>query len=403
MENFGDFIMNGNYKKCRPTRVACYVGYIVQAIVNNFLPILFIVFQKEYGLSYEKLGRLILINFATQIFADSITPKIISAIGYKKTAILCQGGAAVGLLMAGILPQVLPNVYLALVAALLVYSFSSGLMEVVLSPMIEMLPTGNKSGNMSLLHSFYCWGQAFTVVVTTALVYIFGYGKWQFIPIIWAILPAINTVCFLYVPVVEPPAEVKQDTLSELIKSRRFRCFMVMMLCAGASELAMSQWASMFAQNGLGVSKVVGDLAGPCAFALCMGLGRVVYAAFSDRISFRRTMIAMSVACFVCYIVVGLCNVAVLSLIACAICGFTVSLSWPGTYSAGSAAFPNGGAVMFSVFALCGDLGCSFGPWLLGIVADNSSLNVGFLVSAAAPLIMIITALFFLKEKDFQN
>lgn len=381
-----------------PTKIASYVGLFVQAIVNNFLPILFIALQDVYNIGYEKLGRIIMFNFITQLVTDILTPKILGVLGYRKTAFMCQGFAALGLSLLSFLPRIMPDPYVGIVISVTVYAFASGLMEVILSPLVEMLPTKNKSGNMSILHSFYCWGQAVTALVTTFLVSLFGYANWMYIPIIWAIVPFINMFSFLKVPIIEPEPERKSDSLKKLLSSPLFRCFMVMMLCAGASEIAMAEWASMFAQQALGVSKVIGDLAGPCAFAIFMGTGRVLYARFAERVSFRKTVMVLSALCVACYLTAAFVNIPLLALISCALCGFTVSVMWPGTYSAGSKAFPHGDAVMFSVFAMCGDLGCCLGPWILGIIADIKSLHTGFAVTAVFPVIMLITAIFFFKE-----
>ena len=384
--------------KYRSTKLACYVGYIVQAVINNFLPILFIALQDVYELSYEKLARLIVFNFVTQMVTDLITPKIVEKTGYKKAAVICHGAAALGLALLGILPRFIPP-YSGIIISIIVYAFGSGLIEVLVSPIIEMLPTTDKSGNMSILHSFYCWGQAFTIIVTTFLVKVFGYGNWTIIPLVWAVLPFINMFFFMRVPVVEPEKEKKNAGFKELVRNRRFLIYMVMMLCAGASEIAMAEWASMFVQKALGVSKVVGDLTGPCAFALFMGIGRMWYAAVAKRVNFRKTLIILSTLCFICYVVVAVCNIPWVSLIFCAICGFTVSISWPGIYSAGAEEFPDGSSVMYSVFAMCGDTGCCLGPWALGIVADSFGLNTGFAVTSVFAVIMIIAVLLLGKSK----
>lgn len=386
-------------KKYLPTKLAGYVGFVVQAIVNNFLPILFIVFQDIYNLGYEKLGRLIVINFGTQMFIDFITPKIIHKIGYRRAAFLCQFTACIGLCSMAVLPRIMDNTYLAIILSIVIYATGSGLMEVILSPMIEMLPTGNKSGNMAVLHSFYCWGQTVVVPLTTAMVFIFGQDNWSYIPLVWAIVPFINMFAFLRVPIVEPDKEEKQSTFIELVKTPKFVVYMIMMLCAGASEIAMSQWASLFVEQALGVSKAIGDIVGPCLFALFMALGRVIYAAFSKKVSFTKLLIWLNVLCFICYMMVALCNIAVLSLVFCALCGFSVSISWPGIYSAGARTFKTGGAVMFSAFAMCGDTGCALGPGLVGIVAEYSDLNTGFLAAAVFPFIMVICSLYILKNK----
>lgn len=381
-----------------PTKIASYVGLMVQAVVNNFLPILFIALQDVYKLSYEQLARIIVFNFVTQMITDVCTPKILKVLGYRYCAVMCQGTAALGLVMLAILPNIMNDTYLAIILSVIVYAFGSGLMEVALSPLVENLPSKNKRGSMAILHSFYCWGQAFTVVVTTALVFLFGYRNWTFIPLVWAVIPFLNMFAFFKVPILEPKKDEKQETLKELLKNEKFRLYMVMMLCAGAAEIAMAEWASLFAQRALGVSKVIGDLAGPCAFALFMGTGRIWYAAVSKKLSFKKTLIALNIGAFVCYIAVAFLNIPFLSLIFCALCGFTVSISWPGLYSAGARDFPTGSTVMYSVFAMCGDTGCCLGPWVLGIVADKVGLNFGFAAASVFPLLMIVTTIVMIKK-----
>ncbi len=380
------------------TKLACYVGYVVQAVVNNFLPILFIALQNIYGLSYEQLARIILFNFLTQMVTDFIAPKILSVIGYRKASMLAHISASVGLILLGLLPRFMQSTYFAIIISMMITAFGSGLIEVILSPMVDMLPTLNKAGNMAILHSFYCWGQAFTIIATTVMVMFFGLDGWANIPIIWAVIPFVNIFAFALVPIIEPEKEKKTDSLKQLFKHKSFALFLVMMLCAGAAEITMAQWASMFAQQSLGVSKAVGDLAGPCAFAIFMGAGRIWYAKVSKNVSFCKTVIVLSALCAICYLVVGICNIPAVSLICCAICGFTVSIFWPGTYSAGAKVFKNGGPVMFSAFAMLGDIGCSIGPWITGFVADGYGLNWGFIASAIFPVLMIISTVMLSKE-----
>lgn len=381
------------------TKLSGYAGFFVQAIVNNFLPILFVALQDVCKFTYEQLGNLIVFNFATQMVIDFMTPKLLELTSYRTLAILSQFTAFAGLALMGILPSVM-NPYIAVIICIIIYAAGSGLAEVILSPMIEMLPTKNKSANMAVLHSFYCWGQAFTVILTTALVYILGFSRWNYIPLIWSIIPFINMWSFFKVPIVEPQPDEKTSTFSKLIKDKRFSVYMLMMLCAGAAEMAMAEWASLFAQRALGVSKAVGDLTGPCAFALFMGLGRIIYAKYSKKISFTKLILFFNLLCFACYIIVAVCKIPFVSLVFCAFCGFTVSISWPGIYSAGARTFPAGGALMFSTFAMCGDMGCCLAPWLVGIVADNVNLNVGFAVASVFPLIMVICGFYILKNKD---
>ncbi|MBQ6847434.1 MAG: MFS transporter [Clostridia bacterium] len=381
------------------TRIACFVGFVVQAIINNFLPILFVSIQDNYSLDYERLARLIVINFGVQMIIDPLTPKITKLLGYRATAFLSQFSASLGLVLMGILPNVMTDKYLAICVSAVVYACGSGLMEVILSPMVEILPTENQGGSMCILHSFYCWGQAFTVIVTTVLIGTFGRENWNFIPLIWAVIPFVNAFSFLKVPIIEPSPDQRLASLGELLKRPKFLGFMLMMFCAGASEITMAQWASLFAQRGLGVSKTIGDLAGPCAFALFMAAGRVYYGVNAKKLDFKKSMLILSTLATACYLGVAVTKSAVLSLVFCAVCGLAVSIFWPAIYSQGAVDFRDGGMVMYSVFAMCGDIGCATGPWVLGIAADNLGLKTGFGVTAIFPVAMLICTLLAVKLK----
>lgn len=385
----------------RMTKFVCYIGFVVQAIINNFLPILFVCLQDNYGLNYEKLARLIVVNFGAQMCVDLLTPKITKHLGYRATAFLSQFTASLGLVMMAVLPNIMANKYLAISISAVMYACGSGLMEVVLSPMVEILPSNNKRGTMQILHSFYCWGQAFTIIGTTVLIGLLGTRNWSFVPLVWAIIPLINAFCFLKVPIITPPADQKLASLGSLLKRRQFRGYMIMMLCAGAAEITMAQWASLFAQRGLGVSKVIGDLAGPCAFALFMASGRVIYGINAKKIDFKKAMLTLSFFSTVCYLGVAITGNPVLSLCFCAVCGLTVSIFWPAIYSQGAIDFCDGGMVMYSVFAMCGDVGCALGPWILGIVADNFGLNLGFGVTSVFSVLMLVCTLTFVKSKKY--
>ena len=389
--------MSASYKS---TKIACFIGFVVQAIINNFLPLLFIIFNTEYHLNYEQLGRLLFINFFVQLIVDALTPALVKRIGYRGAAISCHALAAVGLCLLGILPLIFPNhIYACLVASIIIYASGSGIIEVCISPIVELLPGDKKGADMAFSHSFYCWGQAFTVLVSTLLIFLIGQSSWQFIPILWAIIPFLNTFNFMRVPIVEQHDAPLSKTAKTLFKNRDFWIFAVIMICAGASEITMAEWASLFAQQALGVDKTVGDLLGPCAFAVCMGSGRVIFGLLDGKFNPKKALVINNVFCIICYVGVAICNIPALSLIACALCGFTVSLSWPGTYSLAARHFPMGGTLMFSILALCGDFGCSIGPWLMGIVANNTTLETGFFVCAIFPAIMVLTAPLLRKEK----
>ncbi len=389
--------MSNKYTK---TKIACHIGYVVQAIINNFLPLLFIIFNTQYYLNYEQLGRLLFVNFFVQLVVDAFTPVVVKKIGYRGASIACHGLATVGLCMLGILPWLFPqHIYTCLVAAIIVYASGSGIIEVCISPIVEMLPGDKKGADMAFAHSFYCWGQMFTVLVSTLLIALIGQSHWHIIPIFWAIIPLFNMFNFMRVPIVEQPEESVSKTANTLFKDRDFWIFIVIMVCAGASEITMAEWASIFTQQALGVSKTVGDLLGPCAFAICMGSGRVIFGLFDGKFNPKIALIINNILCVLCYIGVAVLKQPTLSLVACALCGFSVSLSWPGTYSMSARHFTNGGTLMFSVLALSGDLGCSIGPWIMGIVANNTNLQTGFLVSAIFPAIMVIALPFLRKQK----
>lgn len=389
--------MTPSYKS---TKIACHTGYIVQAIINNFLPILFIIFNTTYHLNYEQLGRLLFINFFVQLLVDALTPFVVKYLGYRGAAVTCHALATVGLCMLGILPWLFPqHIYTCLILSIIVYASGSGIIEVCISPIVEMLPGDKKGADMAFAHSFYCWGQMLTVFISTILIFIIGQDNWKIIPIMWAIIPLINMFNFVRVPIVEQPDEPVSKTANTLFKNRDFWIFIVVMICAGASEITMAEWASIFTQQALGVSKTVGDLLGPCAFAICMGSGRVIFGLLDGKFKPKKALILNNVLCALCYIGVAVLRSPALSLIACALCGFSVSLSWPGTYSMSARHFTNGGTLMFSILALSGDLGCSIGPWIMGIVANVSSLQTGFLVSSIFPLIMVLVLPFLQKEK----
>ncbi len=394
--------MNKNYKS---TKIACFIGFVVQAIINNFLPVLFIIFYSHpYNLNYEQLGRLLFINFFVQLIVDALTPVVVKKLGYRGASIACHGLATLGLCMLSILPWLFPNhIYVCLIASIVIYASGSGIIEVCISPIVEMLPGDKKGADMAFSHSFYCWGQMFTVLASTLLIAILGKNNWQIIPLIWAIIPFLNMFNFMRVPIVENQEQSASKTANMLFKNRDFWVFIIVMICAGASEITMAEWASIFTQQALGVSKTVGDLLGPCAFAFCMGSGRVIFGVLDGKFNPKTALIVNNILCALCYMGVAILKLPALSLLACALCGFSVSLSWPGTYSMSARHFTNGGTLMFSILALSGDLGCSIGPWIMGIVANNTNLQTGFLVSAIFPAIMVIALLFLKKRKMLKN
>lgn len=363
------------------TRRACYVGFVTQAIVNNLAPLLFIVFQTQYGVSLEMLGRLVLLNFATQLTTDIVAVKVVDRTGYRAPLVLAHILCAAGLVLMAVAPSLLPSPYLALCIAVLVYAIGGGLLEVLVSPVIEALPSpqAGKAAAMSLLHSFYSWGQAVVVAGTTLLLAVIGHASWQALPLLWAIVPLLNLVAFLRVPLPETVPDEHRTSLRTLFRAPAFMAALVLMLGAGAAELTMSQWSSLFAEEGLGVSKVWGDLAGPGLFAVFMGIGRVVYGRWGASMPLVPAMILCGILTTACYLVAALARAPAVSLIGAALCGLAVSLLWPGTYSLAAARFPFGGAAMFGVLAVFGDAGAALGPWIAGLVADIAATGEGAL------------------------
>ncbi|MEU4537012.1 MFS transporter [Streptosporangium sp. NPDC023825] len=370
------------------TRRACYTGYVTQAIVNNLAPLLFIVFQTRYQLPLEMLGRLVLLNFATQLVTDIVAVRFVDRTGYRVPLVLAHVLSALGLVLLAVAPAVSPSPYLGLCVAIVVYAVGGGLLEVLVSPVVDALPSPQegKAAAMSLLHSFYCWGQVAVVAGSTLLLAWIGQDAWQVLPVAWALVPLVNMVAFLRVPLPATVPDEHRTSLRALFGAPAFAAAVVLMLCAGAAELTMSQWSSLFAEEGLGVSKVWGDLAGPCLFAVLMGIGRIVYGLWGERIPLVPAMASCGALATVCYLVVCLSSDPVVSLVGCAVCGLAVSLLWPGTFSLAAARFPLGGAAMFGVLAVFGDAGGAAGPWIAGAAADASAAAGGFLTTLSAAL-----------------
>lgn len=360
------------------------MGYITQAIVVNFMPILFVVFNEDYNISLASLGTLVLINFVVQIITDIVAAKSVDRLGFRRSAVPAHVLSVLGFVMLGVLPSVMQNTYLALVLSVIVFSIGGGLIEVVVSPIVDALPADDNSAAMSLLHSFYCWGQLAVVLVTTLMIKIFGYGIWKLTAILWAIVPAVNIYMFAKVPLPKTCEETRVP-IGKLLKENGFAIGLVLMLGAGAAEQVMAQWVSLFAQKGLGVSKIVGDLLGPCSFALFMAIGRMWYGIKGEKLDLKKALLFCSMLCILCYAVCVFSQNAIVSLVFCALTGFSVSLMWPGTLSYNAACFKNGGAAMFGVMAMFGDIGCSLGPWLAGMVSDNVQ-KAEWAVSCAAGL-----------------
>lgn len=391
--------MRSPYQK---TMYACFIGYIVQAVVNNFVPLLFVTFQKTYQISLSKITFLITINFLIQLLVDMLSAGFVDKIGYRASIILAHVCAAAGLLSLTILPELLPNAYSGILIAVAIYAVGGGLIEVLISPILEACPTDNKEQAMSLLHSFYCWGHMGVVLLSTVFFALCGIDNWKILTILWVLIPIANILLFAKVPIYSLHEEGTAGlTLGQLFRKKLFWVFFLMMLCAGASEQAVSQWASAFAEQGLGVSKTVGDLAGPMAFAMLMGISRLIYGKWGDRLNLDRFMQWSCLLCIAAYLCIVLVPVPVIGLLGCAVCGFSVGILWPGTFSKASASIKGGGTAMFAMLALAGDVGCSGGPTLAGLVsgACGNNLHMGILAAIVFPVLML-TSLFLAGKKQ---
>lgn len=382
------------------TIYASYLGYITQAIVNNFAPLLFLTFAATFGLSLAQITMITTVNFLTQLVVDLICAKVIDQVGYRKAIVFAHITAAGGLIGMTIFPALTGNAYMGLMMAVVLYAIGGGIIEVLISPIVEACPTEKKEAAMSLLHSFYCWGHVGVVLIATVFFAMFGIENWRILAWILAIVPLLNVLYFLIVPIFPIVDEHHKLSFGTLIKQKAFWLLIVMMVCAGASEQAMSQWASAFAESGLKVSKTVGDLLGPCAFAICMGLTRAYYGKNSDKVPLTKMMMGSALACIVCYLVAVFSGNPIFGLLGCAFCGFTVGIFWPGTFSIAALKLPGGGTAMYALMALAGDLGCSSGPTVVGMVADamGGDLKKGILAAIVFPIVMVI-CLCILKDK----
>ena len=381
---------------------ACFIGYVVQAIVNNFVPLLFVTFQNSYQIPLSKITLLITVNFLIQLLIDLMSAGFIDKIGYRASILLAHGCSAAGILALTVLPELLPDPFTGILISVMIYAIGGGLIEVLISPIMEACPSDNKEKAMSLLHSFYCWGHVGVVLLSTAFFVVFGTAHWKTLALLWAVIPLCNLIFFTRVPIYSlTEAGERGCGLRALFRMPVFWRLMVMMLCAGASEQAVSQWASTFAERGLGVSKTVGDLAGPMAFAFLMGIARLLYGKFGERLPVNRFMKHSVLLCLASYLVLALVPVPVVGLIGCAVCGFSVGILWPGTFSKASVMIKNGGTALFAMLALAGDIGCAGGPTLAGFVSSSfgNNLHIGVLSAIIFPVGMLAGLLLEEKQK----
>ncbi|MCI9077482.1 MAG: MFS transporter [Lachnospiraceae bacterium] len=392
--------IKGNYKT---TIYACFTGYIVQAVVNNFVPLLFIKFQTDYNIPLNEITLLVTFNFGIQLIVDLLSAGFVDKAGYRVSLVLAHIFAASGLFLLTVLPDIMPSAFAGILVSVAFYAAGGGLLEVLVSPVLESCPTDNKEKAMSLLHSFYCWGHVAVVLLSTVFFRFAGIGSWKVLTYLWILIPVFNMFVFMKTPIA-PLIEEGEESMkiTELFKEKIFWLLLVMMVCAGASEQAVSQWASFFAEKGLGTGKTIGDLAGPMAFAALMGSARAFYGKYGDKINLDKFMAGSSLLCIVSYLIISLAPSPVLSLAGCAVCGLSVGIMWPGSFSKASAALRRGGTAMFALLALGGDLGCSGGPTLVGMVSDslNNNLKAGILAAVVFPVLLLTSLVISRRQKQ---
>lgn len=379
-----------NYRK---TLIACYLGFVTQAITANFAPLLFLTFHNVYDIPLGKIALISSLFFITQLVVDILCARFADRIGYRKCVVGSQLFSAAGLLGLAFLPEIMPDPFVGIIISTMVYAVGSGLTEVLVSPIVEACPFEHKEAAMSLLHSFYCWGSVGVILLSTLFFSVFGVENWKWLSCLWAILPLYNMFNFAVCPIERPTDEGEGMSIGKLLKSPVFIISILLMICAGASELSMAQWASAFAESALGLSKSMGDIAGPCLFAVTMGISRALYGKYGGKLDLMKFMIGSGSLCLICYLVAALTSMPLLGLLGCIICGFSVGIMWPGTISICSARLPSGGTAMFALLAMAGDMGGAIGPGIVGNISQSfgDDMQKGMLAGCVFPLVLVIS------------
>lgn len=379
-----------NYKK---TLLACYLGFITQAIVANFAPLLFLTFHKDYNIPLGTIALISSVFFFTQLIVDLFCAKFVDKIGYRKSVVASECFAAAGLIGLAFLPNICPDPFTGIIISVILYAIGSGLIEVLCSPIVEACPFDNKESVMSLLHSFYCWGSLAVILISTLFFAVFGIENWKWIACFWAIVPLFNAYNFMVCPIEHLVEDGEGLGIKQLFCIPLFWISIVLMVCAGASEISMAQWASAYAEAALGLSKTVGDLAGPCMFAVTMGISRVFYGKFGENTDLKKYMMGSGALCVICYMMASFSENPIVGLIGCVMCGASVGIMWPGTISISSKTLSKGGTAMFALLAMAGDLGGTVGPAIVGNIAQSSGDNMkkGLMAGMAFPIILIVS------------
>ena len=390
-----------NYKK---TLRACYLGFITQAIAANFAPLLFLKLHNDYHIPLGMIALIPTAFFFTQLVVDIFCAKFVDRIGYRESIVASEIFSVIGLIGLAFLPNLLSSAYAGIMISVVLYAVGSGLIEVLCSPIVEACPFKNKEATMSLLHSFYCWGWVGVTLISTVLFNVIGIDNWPLVACFWAIVPLYNIYNFATCPIEHLVDEGKGMTILQLFRSPLFWGAVVLMVCSGASEISMAQWASAFVESALGFSKTVCDLAGPCLFGITMGICRVFYGKFGEKVDLSKFMIGSGLLCLICYLLASLSKNPVAALIGCIMCGFSIAIMWPGTLSISSKKIPAGGTAMFALLAMAGDLGGSIGPSSVGMISQKAgdNLQYGLFFGGIFPVVLVVflIVLKFMKEKE---
>lgn len=384
--------MDKNYKK---TLFACYLGFITQAIAANFAPLLFLKFHKDYAIPLGKIALISTMFFLTQLIVDILCARFVDRIGYRRCVVASELCSAAGLVGLAFLPELFRDPFTGIIISVIVYAVGSGLIEVLCSPIVEACPFEHKEAVMSLLHSFYCWGSVGVVLLSTLFFAVFGIGRWKWLACAWSLVPLYNIYNFATCPIEHLVEDGEGMKIGSLFRVPVFWVAIILMVCAGASELSMAQWASAYAESAIGLSKAAGDLAGPCMFAVTMGISRVIYGKYGDRMNLMNFMFGSGSLCLLCYVMASVSSNPLIGLIGCIVCGFSVGIMWPGTISISSRRLPAGGTAMFALLAMAGDLGGAFGPGLVGNITQHAEDNLqkGMLAGCVFPLVLVISLL----------
>ncbi len=388
------------------TLYASYLDYVVQGIVNNVNPILLIYYQRLLGLPLTKISVLIAVNFAVQIATDLLSSRYVGKVGIRKCMLLANGISALGLIGIAVFPMLCANAYPALLAATVLNAVGGGLIEVLVSPIVEAIPGKHKDKRMSMLHSFYSWGCAMFIAISTLLLKFLGAERWYMVPALWALVPIADMILFFHAPICRTPEEKGKASIGALLKNRMFWAACLLMVCAGAGEMAMSQWASYFSEVGLGVDKTLGDLLGPGCFAVLMGLSRVIYGKSGGKVRLERVMKNSALLCLASYLLAAFAPHPLLGLAGCALCGLACGIFWPGTYSIAAKRFATADAAFFAILAFFGDVGCFSGPQMVSLssgIFPGVGLKAGLCAAAVFPLGSFLLLQFGLKKEKIKE